>query len=211
MLVREVMQSPVVTVTPETTLPEALGLLQGRRIRHLPVVEEGRLVGIVSDRDVKQAMPWRATALDAHEIGHLQRLPVRELMTRAVVTIGPMFPVEQAAQVMAVEKISALPVTEGGRLVGIVTETDVLQMLVRATGASEPSSRVDVVLGDRPGALGEVVQAVEAAGARIVSIMTFASRSGAREVSLRVSTINPGPAVKALEARGYTVADSWRD
>src|SRR5574342_241608 len=163
MLVRDVMQSNVVTVEPRTTLPMALRLVQQRGIRHLPVVDGGKLVGIVSDRDLKRAMASSASTLERHELTYLlDRLTLEEIMTRAVITTAPMFPVEEAARVMVKERISALPVTEGGRLVGIVTETDVLDLFVRAMGAGEPSSRLDVVLGDRRQALPEIVATVEA-------------------------------------------------
>jgi acetoin utilization protein AcuB len=121
-----------------------------------------------------------------------------------------MFGVDEAARLMATRKISALPVTEGDRLVGIVTETDVLHLFVRAMGVLEPSSRVDVILRDPTAGLGEVVRAVEDAGSRVSSVMTLAMPTGEREVVLRVATINPGPAVKALEAKGYVVRDAGR-
>ena len=211
MLVQDVMHTTLTTITPKTTLPQAIRLVQQRGIRHLPVVENGELVGIVSDRDLKRAMASPATSLEVRELNYLlDRLTVAEIMTRAVITIAPMFPVEEAARLMVKEKISALPVTEGGRLVGIVTETDVLELLVKAMGAGEPSSRLDVVLGDRPSALVEAVKAVEAAGATISSIVTLANRAGLKEAVMRVATINPGPAIKALEARGFAVRESWR-
>ena len=211
MLVRDVMQSKVTVIAPGTTVPEAVRLAQLRGIRHLPVVENGEIAGMVSDRDLKRAMPSGATVLEAHELRYLlERLPVSEIMTRAVITTGPMFPIEEAARLMVAERISALPVTEGGRLVGIVTETDVLHLFVRAMGAHEPSSRLDVELPDRPAALTEVVQVVEAAGATISSVMTLVNRAGLKEAIIRVATINPGPAIRALEARGYTVRGSWR-
>lgn len=211
MLVRDVMQSKVVTITPRTTLSEAVRLARQRGIRHLPVLEKGELVGMVSDRDLKRAMPSPATGLRAHEMNDpLERLSAAEIMTRPVVTIGPMVPLEEAARLMVEEKISALPVTERGRLVGIVTETDVLALFVKAMGAGEPSSRLDVVLGERPSALAEVVQAVEGVGVVISSIMSLTSRAGLKEAVIRVATINPGPAIKALEARGYAVRQPWR-
>jgi acetoin utilization protein AcuB len=111
---------------------------------------------------------------------------------------------------MVQEKIGALPVTDDGRLVGLVTETDVLRLFVRAMGAGEPSSRLDVLLGNRPHALAEAVQAVEAAGADISSIMTLASEGGFKEMVLRVRTINPAPIVWALQARGFTARETWR-
>jgi acetoin utilization protein AcuB len=211
MLVRDVMQTKLFTVTPETTLPEALRLTAERGIRHLPVLDGDRLVGIVSDRDLKRVMASPATSLEAHELRYLlDRLRVGEIMTRVVITIGPMFPIEDAARLMVLEKIGALPVTDGERLVGLVTETDVLRLFVRALGAGEPSCRFDVTLGNRPHALAEAVQAVEAAGADISSLVTLASEGGFKEVVIRVRTINPAPVIWALQARGFTAREAWR-
>ena len=210
MLVQDVMQTELFTVTPETTFPEALRLTGQRGIRHLPVLDGDRLVGMVSDRDLKRAMASTATSLEAHELRYLlDHLRVRQFMTGAVITIGPMFPIEDAARLMVLEKIGALPVTDGDRLVGLVTESDVLRLFVRALGAGEPSSRLDVVLGDRPHALAEVVQTVEAAGAEISSLVTLTG-GGLKEAVIRVRTINPRPVVWALEARGFTAREAWR-
>jgi len=212
MLVQDVMQRGVVIVSPDSTLAEVTRLLQRRGIRHLPVLDKGRLVGIISDRDLKAAMlSATITTGGGGTAGMLDRLTAADVMQRAVVTIAPMFPVEEAARLMVTRKISALPVTEAERLVGIVTETDVLELFVRAMGVTEPSSRLDVTLGDEPHALARAVQAVEAAGIAISSVMTLRSPvTGRREAVIRVTTINPGPAIKALEAQGYAVRDSWR-
>jgi acetoin utilization protein AcuB len=122
-----------------------------------------------------------------------------------------MFPVEEAAAVMVTKKISALPVTQGGRLLGIVTDTDVLQLFVRAMGVTEPSSRLDVTLGRSDHPLDRVVHAVDRAGGPISSIMTLRNPvTDGREAVIRLATINPGPAIKALEAEGFAVRDSWR-
>jgi CBS domain-containing protein len=212
MLVEQIMRSEVVTVTPATPLPQALDLMRHRGVRHLPVVEDGRLVGIVSDRDLKRAMASPATSLAVHELHDLlARLPMSEIMTRAVITVPPNVPVEDAARLLALEKISALPVTLEGRLLGIVTETDVLQLVVRALGAGEPSSRLDVRLGPARSALADVVQIVEGTGLSISSIMTLVGADGTREVVIRVPTIDPRPAVHALEAKGYSVTTPWRE
>jgi acetoin utilization protein AcuB len=212
MLVRDVMQSKLVTVNPRTTLPQAMRLAAERRIRHLPVVEDGELLGIVSDRDLKQAMASPATSLDVHELNYLlSRLTVAEIMSKVVITITPLAPVEEAARLMLQEKISALPVVDGGQLVGIVTETDVLDLLVRALGAGTPSTRLDVLLEGRPAGLVEVVDAIERAGVPIASLVTLESRAGVREIVVRVATVNPRPAVEALEARGFAVRQPWRD
>jgi acetoin utilization protein AcuB len=211
-LIKDIMQRDVVTATPETRLSQVLRLLQPRGFRHVPVIHDAALVGIISDRDVKQAMVSLAGAgASAPELERArERLTASEIMGRTVTTIAPMDTVEEAARRMATQKISALPVTEGGRLVGIVTETDVLQLFVRAMGVLEPSSRLDVILSEPEAGLGDVVRAVEGAGARIVSVMTLPGPDGGREVAVRVATINPAPAVAALEARGYRVRDADR-
>ena len=208
MLVEDVMQAAVITITPNTSLPEAMRLVRHRGIRHLPVVEDDRLVGIVSDRDLKQAMASPATALESHELRYLlDAVTVEEIMTRAVVTVGRMFPVEEAARLMVTEKISALPVTERGKLIGIVTETDVLELFVKGMGAGQPSSRIDVRLDRNSTALAELVHAVEDASVEICSIMTLGDRTGGKDVVIRVGSIDPRPAVANLQRRGYAVRD----
>jgi acetoin utilization protein AcuB len=136
MLVKEIMESRLVTITTRTTLPEAVQLARERGIRHLPVLDHGKLVGIVSDRDLKRAMASPATTLEIHELNYLlERLRVEEIMTRTVITVRPDTAVEDAAAIMVRERISALPVTQEGRLAGIVTETDILKLFVKLMGA----------------------------------------------------------------------------
>jgi acetoin utilization protein AcuB len=210
-LVKDVMQPHPVTATPETRLPQLVRLLQRRGFRHLPVLDGGKLVGIISDRDVKQSMASAASMTEGRERDRLlDELTAGQIMARAVLTIGPTAGVDEAARLMATRKISALPVTEGARLVGIVTETDVLQLFVRAMGVLEPSSRLDVIVRDPAAELGEIVRSIEETGSRICSVMTLELPTGEREVVLRLATINPGPAVKALEAKGYVVRDAGR-
>jgi acetoin utilization protein AcuB len=211
MLVQDVMRAAVLSVAPSTPLREVARLMRERGIRHLTVVEEGRLVGIVSDRDLKRAMAWSPPGRTPPETADaLDRVEAREIMTGAVITTAPMFPVEEAARVMVREKISALPVTEGDRLVGIVTETDLLELLVAGLGVAEPSSRLDVALGERRSALGEVLRAVEEAGTPLSSVMTLTTARGFREAVLRLATIDPTPAVRALETKGFSVRDARR-
>lgn len=211
MLVKDVMQAHPVTATLETRLPQLVRLLQRRGFRHLPVLDGGKLVGIVSDRDVKQSMASAASMTEGRERDRLlDELTAGQIMARTVVTIGPTFGIEEAARLMATRKISALPVTEGDRLMGIVTETDVLQLFVRAMGVLEPSSRVEVIVRDPAAGVGEIVRTVEETGSRICSVMTLELPTGEREVALRLGTINPGPAVTALVARGYVVRDTGR-
>lgn len=212
MLVKDVMQAPVTAVTPDLPLPKVQRLLQGRGVRHLPVVEGDALVGIISDRDVKQAVASAAATAEGRAREDIvAHLTAGQIMTRPARSIGPDFAIEDAVKMMVSGRISAVPVTDAGRLVGIVTETDVLSLFARALGVLEPSSRLDVVV--REGVdegLGGVVRAVEGAGARISSVMTFGADEGGRELVLRLGTIDPRPAVKALTAAGYQVKNGVR-
>jgi acetoin utilization protein AcuB len=112
--------------------------------------------------------------------------------------------VEEAARLMVTERISALPVTEGGRLLGIVTETDILALFARSLGVLEPSSRIDVIVSDQAASLSDVMRAVERTGVRICSVMTLETADH-RDVILRIAIVDPTPVVEALRAAGHTV------
>lgn len=209
MLVNDVMRADVISVMPGAPLGEAFRLMRQRGVRHLAVVDSGRLVGIVSDRDLKRAIPPSAGAPSV-PASELAALPIERVMTQPVITTGPTVSVEDAGRVMVSEKISALPVTEGGRLVGIITETDVVRLLVQALGVTEPSSRLEVSFAPAASALGDIVRAVEAAGAALTSIVTLATGPQSRTAILRVATMDPRRAVAELESRGYTVRSAHR-
>lgn len=129
--VREVMTTAPATVTLETSVSAARTLLQQRQIHHLPVLDQGRLVGIVSERDLLQVQPSPATSLSVWEINYLlDKLSVGEVMTRFVITVTPDTPVLEAVRRLVGQKISALPVVENGQLIGIITRSDVLRLFL---------------------------------------------------------------------------------
>lgn len=211
MLVEEIMLAHPMTATVDTRLPELVQVLRRHGFRHVPILDGGTLVGIVSDRDLKQSMTSAALASAGREPEQLfDELTASDIMARRLTTIGPTASVEDAARLMATRKISALPVTDGARLLGIVTETDVLQLFVRALGVLEPSTRLEVVVSDPVTGLSGVVRAVEETGDRISSVMTLAGPDGVREVVLRLATIDPRPAIKALQSQGYVVREAGR-
>lgn len=134
----------VTTLPPETPVVDARRRMLAERIRHLLVTENGRLVGIVTDRDIRLNLPSQATSLSVWEINHLlTKLTIGEVMTRTVITIGPDRDARDAAELMLDHSIGALPVTDGGALIGIITETDILRGFVWLTGgpaASHPAT-----------------------------------------------------------------------
>ena len=137
MRVRELMTATPITVAPESTVVDARHLMATRRFRHLLVVEGERLVGIVTDRDIRLNLPSPATSLSVWELNYLlARLTVKDVMSRSVITSGADRDAAEAARIMVEHKIGALPVLEGERLVGIVTETDFLRAFALSNAAA---------------------------------------------------------------------------
>jgi len=209
LLVRDSMTRDVVTLSPQTTAAEALALCREKGIRHLPVMEEGRLVGMVSDRDLRSATPALGDPARAEA---LQRIRVWGVMVRNVLTAHPEDPIEQAANTMREKKIGCLPVVEAEELVGILTSSDVMEALVYLIGAHEPGSRVEVLMPDRPGTLAGVAGLFGELRINIVSVVAGA-RQEAQEEGLpqgrigifKVDTIDTREAVEVLERAGYRV------
>jgi acetoin utilization protein AcuB len=212
--VKDSMTRDVVVLSPQTTAAEALAVCRERRIRHLPVLEEGRLVGIVSDRDLRSATPAFG---DTDRAAALETIRVSDVMAREVTTARPDDPIEVAANCMREEKIGCLPVVEDDRLVGIITASDVMKALVYLVGANEPGSRLEVLLPDRPGTLAGVAEVFRDHGVNVLSVAAAARRdqtgrerplegpSEGRVAVFRIDTINPHAVVEALEEAGYPV------
>jgi acetoin utilization protein AcuB len=209
LLVRDSMTREVVTLSPQTTAAEVLALCREKGIRHLPVMEEGRLVGMVSDRDLRSATPALGDPARAEA---LQKIRVSGVMVGDVLTAHPADPIEQAASTMREKKIGCLPVLEAGELVGILTTSDVMEALVYLIGAHEPGSRMEVLMPDRPGTLAGVAGLFGELGINIVSVVAGA-RQEAPEGGLlegrigifKIDTINPKEAVEVLQQAGYRV------
>ena len=205
LLVKDSMAREVVTLAPGSTAGEALALCRERRIRHLPVVEEGRLVGIVSDRDLRSATPALG---DPDRAKALEEIRVGDVMAKDVVTAAPDDPIDWAANTMRERGINCLPVLERDELVGIVTSSDVMGSLVYLLGAHEPGSRMEVVVPDRPGTLAGVAGLIGELGINIVSVVSGPQQEGSpptRVAVFRVDTIDPSHAAEVLGRAGYTV------
>lgn len=213
LLVGDHMTREVVTTAPDATAADVLALCRERRIRHVPVVEDGELVGMVSDRDLRSATPALGDPARAEALG---RITVEEAMMREVFTASPDDPIEVAANEMRERSIGCLPVTDGETLVGIVTTSDVMDALVYLVGAHEPGSRLEISMPDRPGALAGVAGIFGELGVNIVAAATGQRREppanappgydGAWRVAVfRVDTIDPKDATEVLERAGYEV------
>jgi acetoin utilization protein AcuB len=207
MLVSEWMSPNPKTVSPKTPVMEAMQVLREGGFRRLPVVDGDKLVGIVTDRDLKDATPSKATTLSIYELNYLlTKLTVKEVMKTRVLTVGSDDPVERAALLMSEHKVSGLPVVEGQRLVGIITISDLLEAFVAVLGLREGGYRVTVSLPDEPGVLASVAAA--AAPANIVAVVTAGVKEGQhRRVVLRVVGESADAFEKRLKEAGVDVVD----
>lgn len=191
MLVGERMSYPVITISPEMPIVEALELMKREKIRRTPVVKDGVLVGIVSDKDLLNASPSPATSLSVWELNYLlSKVKVKEVMTTEVLTVTEDTPIEVAARVMADNKIGGMPVMRDGAVVGIITETDLFKIFLELMGAREMGVRVTALVPEKKGELAELTAAVSAAGANFIAFGVFAGESPLnRLVTFKVTDI----------------------
>ena len=209
MLVKDWMTKDPVTITDETSMMKAIHLMKERRFRRLPVIREGKLVGMVTDRDLKEASPSKATTLDVHELYYLlAELHIKEIMTQNPLAVSPDDTVEHAAQLMLEHTISGLPVVDAdGKLLGILTQTDVFRAFMHIAGISQGGVQYALRLQDSPGLIKDVVDLLRNKGARFVSLLTSyaAAQEGFRDVFIRVKNLTPeaAQAAKAELASRY--------
>lgn len=199
MLVRDIMRSPAVTIAPDTRLQDAYRIMREREIRHLPVLEAGRLLGIVTDRDLRLATS--ALAPSPFPPASL----VSAVMSRNALTADPSDPVEDAARTMRERKIGCLPVVEGGAVVGIVTGLDLLDALMRMTGVDKPSGRLEVRLADEPGELARLTSFLSHRGLNIHSILTSPDGPDNIRAVLRVGSIETRPLAEDLRRSDFDI------
>jgi acetoin utilization protein AcuB len=175
MLVRDRMTQNPITVTPDVSLHDALRKMRENKVRRLPVLDnKGKLVGIVLERDLLYASPSPATSLSVYELNYLvAKIKVEELMTRNVITVEDDCPLEDAARVMVDNRISGLPVMQGNKLVGMITESDLFKTFLELLGARTPGLRVTVKVVEGQGVLARLTQQLSVRGANIVSLSTF--------------------------------------
>ncbi|MCJ7617127.1 MAG: CBS and ACT domain-containing protein [Desulfobacterales bacterium] len=193
MLVKGWISSQVISVDEETSMMKAFVLMKENNIRRLPVVQKGKLVGIVTDTDLKEACPSTATTLDIYEINYLlSEIKVKESMSRDVIYVKPDETVEFAAILMLENKISGLPVVnDQHNLIGVITQTDIFKALIHISGAYSGHIQLALCLEDRPGSIKEVADVIRSFGGRMVSILTSydLADEGYRNVYIRIKPL----------------------
>ena len=199
MLIREIMNKNITTITPDIKLSEAYSLMNEKRIRHLPVIKGDKLIGMVTDRDLRLA----TSKLAQHPFDPASA--VQNIMSHPVKITHPSDPIESATQLMREMKIGCLPVVEASKLVGIVTNTDLLDALLLLTGVNRPSGRLDVRLPNRSGELARLTNLIAQRNVNITSILTYPEKDENIRLVLRVGTMEIKTLAEALCNSGFKV------
>lgn len=209
MLVGERMSHPVISVAPEMPVHDALTMFKKENIRRAPVIKNGKMVGIVSDSDLLNASPSVATTLSVWEINSLlSKVTVRHVMTKKVKTIEVDTPIEEAARIMADFKIGGMPVTRKGKIVGMISATDLFKVLLEMIGAREKGVRATILIEDKVGEIAKVSKAIAEAGGNIIAVGMYAGPEvGKWGVTFKVLGIKKEAVKAALGKTGKKIVD----
>jgi len=209
MRVEEFMTRSVITVSPETKLLDAQKIMAEKKIRRLPVVDKGKLVGILTERDLLESTPSRMNPMGAQQLHYiLSKMKVRDVMRQNPVTISPNTPFEDALRIGQEKKIGSFPVVENGKLVGIVTESDIVRFLINTLGVGKEGSRITIIgLEKKLGQLEKIISIVNEHRIAILSMLVVPRRKKAGwMVWLRLDTSRPKTIIQHLKKEGFDVA-----
>ena len=205
MIVEEIMKTEIVTVTPAVSIAETMRLMETKKIRHIPVIDaEHQLVGIVTLSDIRDAAP---SIFRANEHVEDMQNPVETIMKKDVITGHPLDFVEEIAAIFYEHKIGCLPITNDRKLVGIVTETDLLRTLVELTGAHQPGSQIEIRVPNLAGKLSDITSLIKNRKANILSVLVYPDKKNDQYkiLVIRLQTMNPTLLIQDLKQSGYDV------
>ena len=205
MIVEEIMKREIHTLLPENTVRDAVRLMREEKIRHVPIVSlDNIVVGIITDHDLKNALP---SCLREEPNSIIYDAPIEEIMVKNPIVGHPLDFVEEVATIFYDAKISCLPIVSAGKLVGIVTTTDLLYTYIELTGAHQPGSKIDIRVSNQPGMLFEISKVFQENKANVVSVLVYpdGDNTNSRIVSVRLQVINPLHIIEDLRKQGYDV------
>ena len=209
MLVGERMSRPVIDVSAEDPIMEAFDLLRRENIRRAPVTKDGQLVGIISDHDLLNATPSQATTLSVYELPYLLgKIKIKDVMTKEVITVTEDTPIEEAARIMADNKLGGLPVMRAGKVVGMITETDLFKIFLELMGARDKGVRATFLVEEKPGQLAKISQAVANLGGNFIAFGQFAGEDPSnRLVTFKVSGLDESQVQAEIEPFAQKIVD----
>jgi acetoin utilization protein AcuB len=211
MQVKDRMTHNPVTVAEDATFENALHLMKEKKIRRLPIVsKDGHLVGIVVEKDLFSASPSAATSLSVFEVHYLlSKLKMKNLMTKRVVAVGDDCPLEEAARIMVDNKIGCLPILNGGKLVGIITETDIFKTFVEILGGRENGLRLTLDVTEGKGVLAAIANEIVKNNGSILSLATFCGLNASdRVITVKVTEAAKESLLKDLQATGVKILNA---
>jgi acetoin utilization protein AcuB len=211
MRIKDVMTKNPMTVDSETLVVDAQKIMKERNIRRLPIVDKGKLVGIITKHDILEASPSPATSLSIYELNYLlSKMKVKEIMKKDPVTLTQDTPFEEALRIGQEKKIGSFPVVENGKLVGIATESDIIRFVTRILGIKDEGSRITIEgLGGKFGDLEKIVSIANQHNTIILSMISL-PRSEKKDwmIVLRLKTTHPDPIVQDFKKAGFNVTFS---
>ncbi|HHV71835.1 MAG TPA: CBS domain-containing protein [Clostridia bacterium] len=211
MIVKMRMTPNPITVDKDVNILDALKLMQDNQIRRLPVMDNGRLVGIVTDRDLREVSPSPASTLSIFELNYLlSKTKIKDIMTKNVITISPDALIEEAASLMREHTIGGLPVVDdNGKLVGIITETNIFDVFMEIMGINTPSTRLTIYVENKIGSLAGITQIIKEQNLDIISLITYTATGNQERgnVVIRVGTTEPENLIAAMEEAGYKIVN----
>jgi len=205
MIVEEIMNDEPYTLAPTNTVLEALKVMREKKVRHLPVVDEERhVLGVITERDIKEALP---SSLRDEPNSPVFNAKVEEIMVKNPLVGHPLDFVEEVALTFYESKVGCLPIVSGGKLVGIVTTTDLLYTYIELTGATEPGSKIEIRVTDTPGILFEITKIFHEHHANVQSVLVYPDSENTQNkiLSVRVKTLNPLIMIEDLRKQGFDV------
>jgi len=211
MLVHERMSKNPITITEDVPINQALKLMRDEKVRRLPVLnKKGELVGIVSERDLLYASPSPATSLSIHELHYLiSKITVGKIMTEDVITVSEYTPLEEAARIMADNRIGGLPVVRDRKLVGIITESDLFRIFTEILGARDMGVRLSMLVPEQPGILADITRAIADMGGNIISLGTFLGEDPTnRLITVKVADVPEDQLVAEMKALALEIEDA---
>ncbi len=208
MKIRDIMTTNVVTVEEKTLIDDARKIMEAHRIRRLPVMRKDKLVGLVTNHMLLEASPSPATSLSIHELHYLlAKMPVKEIMVKNPYTISPDMPAEEALQLGQEKGYGAFLVIEDDRLVGVVTESDIVRVMTKVLGVREGGKRISIRASNDFGNMQKIMEIFDKYKAVLLSLMTLPPKEGEKDwlIVLRLKAEEIGPIVKELTSSGFNV------
>jgi acetoin utilization protein AcuB len=191
MFVGERMSRPVISVSPDAPINDVLAMFKKEHIRRAPVIKNGKMVGMVTGTDLINASPSSVTTLSIWEMHYLiSKVTVKNVMSKKVITVDKDTPIEEAARIMTDQKIAGLPVMDGKKVVGIITETDLFKVFLELMGARDKGIRVTASVDNKPGQLAKVTKAIAHAGGNFISFGFFSGEDiGTKILTFKVEGV----------------------